>query len=55
MGRSKAGRKKAKTAERGDVALGAWGPREDPKATKFKLCHPVTPAIELLNVPHGKS
>ena len=43
------------TAERGDVAPGAWGPTEDPKAMRFKLCCPVIQAIELLNVTRGKS
>ena len=43
------------TAESGDVAPGAWVPTEDPKAMRFKLCRPVIHAIELLNVPQGKS
>lgn len=34
---------------------GAWDPKEDPKAMRFKLYYPVTRAIELLNVPHGKA
>lgn len=35
------------TAERGDVTPGAWGPTEDPKAMRFKLCRPIL--FKLLN------
>lgn len=54
-GKIKVRQEESQTAKWEDETPWLWGSKENPKAVRFKLCHPVTWAIELLNVPHGKT